>query len=760
MAKEWLDNMMGNKISKEAMESQGTDKQDHFDRKVVAHPWVNDVLDLDPVTVEAEYREKLKQEAMTLGKTAALDDVIADGVTPEEVMNRDYKRDVSSLSDYALAEMLAEARGHKAQNTSEMFYELKEKAKAEVASSREKAEKALLELIPDATMLDWQKAFKQFTKDAVPAEVKEKDLFRTDVPEKAHDFEHPSEDKFKLPKDAEKAIPGNGREADERKEVTQEAGVLQKDIVAGTSKEASIKTASGECGAGDMILSDPTGLSCANCGAQKGPDGTVKHIKKNADNISIMDADKVAPQPLDENVIREAFKQMCEGGGEEVILDLLMQYMPVSEMQSMLNDFSDEGEWTPDEQQYEHAGVPMAVSFLKFQFNKIASGCPVCASMGKDLNNGQKEHMACEACGLTYAKASLETEAETDSHKLKRLRMKMKELNPIKDKSEYVDHLDQVDKLQQKKDEIKSHASKEEVIKKVAELSKTAEVKSPWAVTTDEQGNEVIARVDQPTNIKESEEEITTGTIKSASLKTAAAPVAPADKDEDKDKAPADAAPKAEPAVAPAAVVAPAAPVAAPAAAAVVPPAPAASTGDTTSPTRTNTETGGSSPGGASTGGVGSGIGGAGTGGAATGGASTGGAGTVNVTISGNSGTGSNSDGEKGEPITINISNVGGTTDAGDVASGDGPGSAGEGGKGEGSGGGGGGASPDEPRNFSTSKKDEKKDESDSSMFDKDDDADKKAPVDATPAAPAPAEEKASLKPLNFAASWIRDLLK
>ena len=157
-----------------------------------------------------------------------------------------------------------------------------------------------------------------------------------------------------------------------------------------------------------------------------------------------------------------------------------------------------------------------------------------------------------------------------------------------------------------------------------------------------------------------------------------------------------------------------AAPEAAPVAAAPVAAAPAAdpaaagAKGNVTSPTKTNTETGGSSPGGASTGGVGSGIGGAGTGGAATGGASTGGAGTVNLTISGNSGTGSNSEGGAPSPITINISNIGGRTDAGDTQSGDGPGAEGEGGSGEGSGGGGGGAAPDEPDNFSTSGKDAK----------------------------------------------------
>ena len=168
----------------------------------------------------------------------------------------------------------------------------------------------------------------------------------------------------------------------------------------------------------------------------------------------------------------------------------------------------------------------------------------------------------------------------------------------------------------------------------------------------------------------------------------------------------------------------PAVPVTAPEKAPVAAKASGAGSGSGNSPTKTNTETGGSSPGGASTGGVGSGIGGAGTGGAATGGASTGGAGTVTVTISGSSSTdtstetssgssskkGKGKDKDKGNkpagPITLNISNVGGKTDAGSTTSGDGPGAGGTGGRGSGSGGGGGGASPDEPENYSTSHKD------------------------------------------------------
>jgi len=118
---------------------------------------------------------------------------------------------------------------------------------------------------------------------------------------------------------------------------------------------------------------------------------------------------------------------------------------------------------------------------------------------------------------------------------------------------------------------------------------------------------------------------------------------------------------------------------------------PPAKTPDVASPTDTKTQTGGSSPGGASTGGIGSGLGGAGTGGAATGGASTGGAGTITVTVSGKTNI------AKGG---ITISGVGGKTEAGNVASGDGPGAPGSGGHGKGSPGGNGGA-PDEPKGFS-----------------------------------------------------------
>ncbi|MGH7974763.1 MAG: hypothetical protein ACREBR_04510 [bacterium] len=505
----FIDDMLGNKISKEAMESQGTDKQDHFERKVQAHDWIKSVTELDPVQVEAEYKAKLIEEARALGKTAALDDVIADGTTPEEVVNRDYKRDVSSLSDYALAELLAEARGHKAQNTNEMYYELKEKAKKEVASSREGAEKALLELIPDNAQLDWQKAFKEYKKEETPAEPKEKDLYKSDVPEKDHDFQHPSEDKFKLPKDPEKVLPGNGREADERKEVTQEAGVLKADIVEGIGKDATKKAAAQVDGTTEDLkktaefdnlytfleahpdimiemlmerlgpqekaemeaslseMDEPAEVPMEGLASHKASLFRKAHCGHCAGDKKAYDQMNPGNQPPTndprDEAIREAFKQAIEGGGEEVMIDMLMKYMPLEDMKSILDDFSDEGTFEPDVEHYEHAGIPMAVSFMKHLMVKKAAACPMCNGVGKDLKNSQREHLACEKCGITYAEAEL------------------------------------------KQPEIKAQASKEDVIKMV----KTAEVKSPWAVTVDPTtGQEVLARVeDKVTNTKESEEE-------------------------------------------------------------------------------------------------------------------------------------------------------------------------------------------------------------------------------------------------------------
>jgi hypothetical protein len=95
--------------------------------------------------------------------------------------------------------------------------------------------------------------------------------------------------------------------------------------------------------------------------------------------------------------------------------------------------------------------------------------CPVCGSEGQDLMNGQADSIACQACGITYAPS-----------------------------------------------EIKAQASKEETIKKIAELNKVSEVKSPWAIVVDPTtGKECIARVGlADKNVKESEEDIKDNLVK------------------------------------------------------------------------------------------------------------------------------------------------------------------------------------------------------------------------------------------------------
>ena len=514
MANEWLDNMLGNKISKEAAESQGTDKQDHFERKVAAHDWIKGVSDLDPIAVEAEYQEKLKQEAMTLGKEAALvasfEDIKAEtGVTPTEVVNNDFQRDVRVLSDYALAEMLAEARGHKAQNSSEMFYELKEKAKKEVASSREKAEKALLELIPDHTQLDWQKAFKTFTDESKPEEAKEKDLFKTEVPEKAHDFQHPTEEKFKVPKDQEDAIPGNGREADERKDVTEEAGVLKDDITKGLGKEAAAmpeapiedtasvdKEAASNMAVIESFISGQAGAKSTNLTIVENKNGLMlvnyqtPIAFRAADGTVYLNSQKYS---VTTSKIQTFIRRAAGGQVKEVSPQDLEKVMS------------------------EPAVAPVA--------EKTADGpsatdnCPVCSSEGVDLNNGQMDHLSCQACGLTYAsKEPLSNTNNPDKSGMTEEEHRMWDARHAGEFGKNRPSLEEVTKRRHDKNEKEMHpgtaslknnqeitaqASKEEVIK----IIKQAEVQSPWKIVLDADGKECIARVENETKTEKVSEE-------------------------------------------------------------------------------------------------------------------------------------------------------------------------------------------------------------------------------------------------------------
>lgn len=514
MSMEWMDKLLGNKIDKEAMDSQGTNAADHFDRKVKAHDWIKGVSELDEKQVEAEYLAAQVAEARALGKIAA-----HEFKSDEEVIKADYERQVKILSDYNLAEMLAEYRGQEENNLLEKFSELKEEAKKNVASGREKCETELLKLIGTHTHLDWQKKFADFSKDAKVEQPKEKDLYEPKAPEAEHKFDSPSEDKFKTPKDQDKAIPGNGREADERTDATKEAGVLQSDITEGLGKVAEKVKDSPADDKGNLAL----------------PEG-----KKSAGDASV-----------------ESVEEPTAGASKETAGDKSDQAAEANSPEKGDKAKSDEAV-----QKEAHCGTCPGDPGVKEAVEVKAEGeaCPVCGGPGEDLGSmGSKEHFRCQGCGITFShdkgasctacgsletKSDLDTDGEWSAEEIAETFIN----GNISDAKEAIDgdmdmfvdvlsvlessapsSVDSFKRLmrgegkkpkrtpspeEQERSlggfnraslntEIKSQASKEEVIKKIAEIQ------SPWIVQKLADGTEVIARVDQLTNTKESEEDKT-----------------------------------------------------------------------------------------------------------------------------------------------------------------------------------------------------------------------------------------------------------
>lgn len=235
----WINDLLGRKeISKEA---ELTDAAQEFQKKVKASDWLRGSMSIDLEQVEKEYNANLEAEAKALGKTAAYDSF----ETQDETLKKDLTRDVKILSDYCLSEMLMEIRGHKAQNLPENYVELKEKSKADVKASREKCEKELLDSIAINAQTDWQSAFAKYTKEAKPEEAKDKDLFqpKLETINEKEWSEGKKDDKDFIISDKEKttqAGAGNGREEDERTDVTKQPGELQ-EKKASLGKKSKIK---------------------------------------------------------------------------------------------------------------------------------------------------------------------------------------------------------------------------------------------------------------------------------------------------------------------------------------------------------------------------------------------------------------------------------------------------------------------------------------------------------------------------------------
>jgi hypothetical protein len=225
---EWLDNMLNPKISKEASQ---TDAKQEFDKKIAKSEWLGDVMELDEIKLRAEAEQKLQAELAVrdehLKKQAAYEAF----ETCEETLKRDYARDVAILSDYALAEMIAEVRGHNNQDFMENASEYKEKAKKDIKSDRKAVEKELLENVGLSAQVDWQKAFEKYQKEEKPKEPKEKSLYEPKLEKVDDKLSEGGKEKDYSQTDKEhiESMQGVGREEDKRTEVTEQAGEVKKD---------------------------------------------------------------------------------------------------------------------------------------------------------------------------------------------------------------------------------------------------------------------------------------------------------------------------------------------------------------------------------------------------------------------------------------------------------------------------------------------------------------------------------------------------
>jgi hypothetical protein len=98
------------------------------------------------------------------------------GDTREETIEKDYEIKVKGLSDYNLAEMIAEYECIEKGVATLSHNEYKEDAMKSVASGRDAAEKKLVKFLGNHTLVDWKKSFKEL-EDSEVKHAAEKDLY-------------------------------------------------------------------------------------------------------------------------------------------------------------------------------------------------------------------------------------------------------------------------------------------------------------------------------------------------------------------------------------------------------------------------------------------------------------------------------------------------------------------------------------------------------------------------------------------------------
>jgi hypothetical protein len=231
----WISEMFDKNITKEA---EQTNASQEFQKKVKASGWIGGVMGIDEPALVKEADQKIEAE-LAVRKEAAYEAFQTD----EQVIDQDYLRDVKILSDYQLAEWLAEARAkNKNLPYPEMASELKEDAKKSVKSDRSACEKELLKLHGENTLLDWQKNFKKFSewKNEQP---KESDLYQPKLEKVDDDLSKGAKvDEYALTDEQHaKGTLGLGREEDQRTDVTAQPGEIQKDASLVRDPDVEIK---------------------------------------------------------------------------------------------------------------------------------------------------------------------------------------------------------------------------------------------------------------------------------------------------------------------------------------------------------------------------------------------------------------------------------------------------------------------------------------------------------------------------------------
>lgn len=475
----WINDLLGKKeISKEA---ELTDATQEFQKKVKASDWLQGSMAIDIEQVEKEYNANLEAEAKALGKTAAYSSF----ETQDETLKKDLTRDVKILSDYCLSEMLMEIRGYKAQNLPENYVELKEKSKADVKASREKCEKELLDSMAVNAQIDWQAAFQKYSKEAKPEEPKESDIFQPkldNIDEKEWSTGKKDDKDFVI-SDKEKttqAGAGNGREADERTDVTKQPGELQ-------DKKASLKVdaflvrdpdydlhvGSKIVLARSIMSKEGTILDAGGEYEITGTEGERYIITSNDKSYTACRFDTpkffVTAEKVKDNADKDKGNQALPEG-KETSGDKPSEAVDGTTLPADKKEVGDKADRAEEKNSYDKGEKVEEIEAVNKKAHNgtdhVAEMCPVCGGEGKDLVNGENDHYSCMGCGISYGH-----------------------------KQGSCGHCGS----------ISSHASKEDVLK----IIKQAEVSSPWEVVTDPvTGVESIARVERQTNTKESEEDL------------------------------------------------------------------------------------------------------------------------------------------------------------------------------------------------------------------------------------------------------------